>query len=188
MFDGEGKEIRSRYQIGLSTRRDLTAHAFLFADKAHRGQVRKYTGEPYIAHPAAVAKIVATVTDDVAMVAAALLHDTLEDTTTSYLDLVTAFGHDIADLVLEVTDVSKPSDGNRSVRKEIDRQHLAKASPRAKTIKLADLIHNSESICRYGKGFAVVYMLEKGDLLKVLKQGDSILYQQAEEIIINWKK
>ena len=65
----------------------------LFADKAHKNQVRKYTGDPYITHPVAVAKIVATVTDDEAMIAAALLHDTLEDTDTSYLDLVTAFGY-----------------------------------------------------------------------------------------------
>ena len=46
----------------------------------------------------------------------------------------------MAYLVDCLTDVSKPSDGNRAVRKEIDRQHLAKASPKAKTIKLADLI------------------------------------------------
>ena len=59
---------------------------------------------------------------------AAWLHDVVEDTPTLLEDVESAFGKSVAYLVDCLTDVSKPSDGNRAVRKEIDRQHLAKAS------------------------------------------------------------
>lgn len=58
----------------------LIADAAAFAAQAHAGQVRKYTGEPYIRHPEAVAKLVQASGGDTAMVAAAWLHDTVEDT------------------------------------------------------------------------------------------------------------
>ena len=67
----------------------------------------------------------------------------------------------MAELVDDLTDVSKPQDGNRATRKELDRQHTAKASPDAKTIKLADLISNSRSIMKDDPNFAKVYMKEK---------------------------
>jgi len=160
----------------------------MFAMEAHAGQTRKYTGEPYHKHPFAVAMLVAGVTNDDNMVAAALLHDVLEDTLATYDELVNAFGIDVADLVLEVTDVSKLTDGNRAVRKAIDREHLAAATPRAQTIKLADLIHNSESITEYDPGFAKVFMAEKVALLEVLTKGDPGLYAQACVIIVEYFK
>ena len=67
------------------------------------------------------------------MLAAALLHDTVEDTGTPLKDIEAEFGPDVASLVEQLTDVSKPEDGDRKTRKEIDRQHIAKASVRAKT-------------------------------------------------------
>ena len=63
----------------MSTVKTLVARALEFAKKAHEGHKRKYTGEPYVNHPIAVAKIVASVTKDQEMLAAALLHDTIED-------------------------------------------------------------------------------------------------------------
>ena len=60
-----------------------------------------------------------------------------------------------------LTDISKPFDGNRKTRKEIDRRHLKFATPTAKTIKLADLIDNSKTIVKYDEKFAPVYMAEK---------------------------
>jgi (p)ppGpp synthase/HD superfamily hydrolase len=56
------------------------------------------------------------------------------------------FAKEVVALVEMLTDVSKPEDGNRAVRKEIDRQHTALASPEGKTIKLADLIDNTQSM------------------------------------------
>ncbi|RXM22001.1 bifunctional (p)ppGpp synthetase/guanosine-3',5'-bis(diphosphate) 3'-pyrophosphohydrolase, partial [Citrobacter sp. AAK_AS5] len=89
-----------------------------------------------------VATIVASVTDDPEMIAAAWLHDIVEDTPASFLDLEKEFGPRVAELVGELTDVSRPSDGNRATRKSIDRAHLAGASARGKTVKLADLLDN----------------------------------------------
>jgi len=160
----------------------------LFAMKAHAGQVRKYTNEPYWKHPAAVSLLVFNAGGDENMIIAALLHDTLEDTATTYDDIVREFGTDVADLVLEVTDVSKPEDGNRAVRKALDREHLAQATPRAQTIKLADLIHNSASIVELDPGFAKVYMPEKAALLEVLTKGDATLYAKAKQIVEEYTK
>lgn len=81
------------------------------------------------------------------------------------------FGDAVTDLVLEVTDVSRPSDGKRAVRKEKDKEHLAKSSPGGATIKLADLIDNCVSITAHDKGFAPIYLREADALLKVLKHG-----------------
>ena len=161
--------------------------AYRFAKIAHGDQKRKYTGESYIIHPVAVAKIVASVTDGCVEIAAALLHDVIEDTDKTYDDIFNAgFRHLVANLVLEVTDVSKPEDGNRAIRKEIDRQHLAKASPSGQTIKLADLIHNTESIVKYDPGFAQVYMREKQLLLEVLTKGDKTLYKHAQKLVFDY--
>jgi (p)ppGpp synthase/HD superfamily hydrolase len=113
-----------------------------------------------------------------------LLHDVIEDTDRTYEDIRDAgFGFPVADLVREVSDISTSADGNRAVRKAIDRDHLAKASPGGQTIKLADLIHNTSSICKYDPKFATVYMAEKRELLKVLTKGNAILYGKAQSLI-----
>ena len=88
--------------------------------------------------------------------------------------------------MLEVTDVSKKEDGNRAVRKHIDLMHLANASPEGQTIKLADLIDNTESITKYDPGFAYKYMREKRDLLQVLTRGDYRLYEIASKTVADY--
>jgi (p)ppGpp synthase/HD superfamily hydrolase len=153
------------------------------AVRAHAGQLRKYTNEPYIVHPFAVAGLVAAVTDDEDAHIAALLHDTVEDTAVT-LDLVRGvFGVRIAGLVENLTDVSRPEDGNRGIRKAIDLRHTAAADPVAKTIKLADLIDNTKTITAFDKNFAKVYMHEKQRLLEVLKEGDSTLWALANSMV-----
>ncbi len=148
----------------------MIAHAATFAAEAHAAvaQVRKYTGEPYIVHPEAVAALVAEAGGDDAMVAAAWLHDVVEDTEVSLATLRDLFGDDVADLVFWLTDVSRPEDGNRAVRKEKDRSHNAQAPARAKAVKLADLIDNTASILAHDPDFATVYLREKAVLLDVL--------------------
>lgn len=150
-----------------------------FAVHAHKRQDRKYVGGPYVAHPRAVAQMVheAGLPDEA--VAAALLHDVIEDCDVSHADLVTNFGQAVADLVLEVTDVSKPEDGNRKIRKALDRDHLAKASKLGQSIKMADLIHNTSSIVEHDPDFAVMYLYEKRAVLKVLTKADSGLSKLA---------
>lgn len=144
---------------------------------------RKYTGEPYITHPAAVVELVRSVPHTEAMICAAWLHDTVEDTPATLDEIERVFGGTVAALVEMLTDVSKPSDGKRAVRKAIDREHTAKASPEAKTIKLADLIDNTKSIAAHDPKFARVYLAEKALLLEVLKEGDAVLLEMAHSFM-----
>ena len=85
----------------------------------------------------------------------------------------------MATLVWMVTNDSRLTDGNRAARAKIDRDKLAKASPAAMTIKLADLIDNTKSIREYDPAFAKVYIAEKRALLGVLKAGDPTLWKMA---------
>lgn len=166
----------------------LEQRALKFAKAAHEavGQRRKYSNQPYIIHPMAIAELVKTVPHTPEMVAAALLHDTVEDTDIELADIERAFGPAVAQLVDELTDVSRPHHGNRAIRKELDRQHLGKASREAKTVKLADLIDNSRDIIKHDPGFARKYMKEMKALLEVLKEGDSTLYSITDEIVRNY--
>ena len=166
---------------------DIVHKAQVYAMAAHAAvqQRRKYTGEPYIVHPAEVASIVASVpgsTPD--MVAAAWLHDVIEDTGCTFTDVHMAFGIDIATLVGWLTDVSKPEDGNRATRKAMDREHTAQAPAEAQTIKLADLISNSKSIMQYDPDFAKTYLEEKRLLLEVMTKGDRGLHAEASKYIM----
>ncbi len=164
----------------------LVERARIFATERHEGQVRKYTGEPYINHPKAVVDIVKTVPHTDSMIAAAWLHDTVEDTSATHNDILNTFGAEVYYLVEMLTDVSKPSDGNRSVRKGIDREHSAKSVPPAMTIKIADLINNSESIVERDPKFAETYIEEKMLLLDVLVDGDEGLWQRANKIVVDY--
>lgn len=157
----------------------------VFAMNAHKGQERKYTGEPYITHCAGVVWLVKTCVHTPEMVAAAWLHDTVEDCGVPLATIEEKFGLKVATLVEMLTDVSKPSDGKRAVRKAIDRAHTAKASWKAKTVKLADLIDNSRSIIERDPEFAKVYLTEKRLLLdEALKdQGARGLWVMADEIV-----
>ena len=164
---------------------DLVQHAERYATSAHRriDQRRKYTDQPYDAHLRAVVEIVETVTGDPELLAAAWLHDTLEDTPATYDDVEREFGTEVADLVAELTDVSRASDGNRAVRKSIDRAHLARASSRAKTVKLADLIDNCRDIMSHDERFARTYVTEAAGLLEVLHDGDPTLFARAGKLV-----
>ena len=101
--------------------------------------------QPYINHLAEVADLVATATHgtDAHLVAAAVLHDTIEDTTTTYDELVAAFGREVADLVAEVTDdMSLP----KSEQKRLQVIQAPDKSPRAKLLKLADKVSNLRAL------------------------------------------
>ena len=167
---------------------DLVARAREFAIREHRriDHRRKYSKQPYDVHLEAVADLVAGVTDDAEVIAAAWLHDIVEDTPITLDDVAREFGGAVARLVDELTDVSRPGDGNRAARKAIDRAHLAAASPRAKTIKLADLTDNARDICRHDAGFGRVYLGEMEALLAVLGEGDPTLMAKARETLARW--
>jgi (p)ppGpp synthase/HD superfamily hydrolase len=164
---------------------DMVERARMFATAAHAavGQLRKYTFEPYIVHPAEVAEVVASVGGSDAQVAAAWLHDTVEDTGVTSELIRKEFGDEVATLVGWLTDVSRPDHGNRAARKAVDRAHTASAPAEAQTIKLADLICNTKSIVAHDPEFARVYLAEKRALLEVMTKGDARLRERAMQQI-----
>jgi guanosine-3',5'-bis(diphosphate) 3'-pyrophosphohydrolase len=121
-------------------------HALAFAAERHRRQRRKDAeASPYINHPIAVATILAdagAATDEPLLVAA-ILHDTVEDTESSFDEVETRFGATVANLVREVTDdKSLP----KELRKQLQIEHAASASARGKQLKIADKISNLRDI------------------------------------------
>ena len=165
---------------------NIVEKARVFATAAHGAvaQLRKYTHEPYIVHPAEVFSIVTTVECSREMMAAAWLHDVVEDTGVTIETIKAEFGEEVAELVGWLTDVSRPEQGNRATRKAIDRAHTAMAPADAQTIKLADLISNCSSIKEHDEAFAKVYFEEKRLLLEVLTKGNPILLERAKALVV----
>lgn len=158
--------------------------ALVFATAAHAGHTRKYTGQDYIVHPIAVAGLVSTVPHTDAMLAAALLHDTVEDAGVDLTQIREQFGPEVAELVDWLTNVSKPEDGPRAVRKAIDRQRKAGAPAQAQTLMLADIIDNGRTLAQHDPVFARVYLPEKTLLLDLLRAGDRSLWAQAHQVLL----
>ncbi|XP_020589804.1 probable GTP diphosphokinase RSH2, chloroplastic [Phalaenopsis equestris] len=128
---------------------DIVIKAFFEAEKAHRGQVRA-TGDPYLQHCVETAVLLAHIGANSLVVAAGLLHDSVDDSFMSYGYIFRVFGAGVADLVEGVSKLSQLSklarDNNTASRTiEADRLHtmfLAMADARAVLIKLADRLHN----------------------------------------------
>ncbi|MDU6414160.1 HD domain-containing protein [Mixta calida] len=163
----------------------LEERARRFATEIHAaaGQRRKYTDEPYIVHPAAVVELVRSVTDDENMLAAAWLHDTVEDTGATLEDIAQQFGPEVAELVSKLTDKKQPQAKNRAARKVAHFRHTADASPDAQTIKLADIIDNTRAIVQYDPHFARIYLVEKQVQITLLREGSAELWRQAQATI-----
>ena len=166
----------------------MLERAIEFATQAHKGQYRKYTGEPYITHPLAVMEIVRGVPGHTQeMLVAAVLHDVVEDTDVSLMEIQEEFGNVVSDLVLHLTDISKPEDGNRLKRKRKDAQWYAQGSAEAQTIKVADFIDNTRDIAQHAPRFWEVYKMEKLYALDLLQEADVDLWHQAHiQIKENW--
>ena len=167
---------------------ELEGRAAAFAVRAHAKQKRKYSEEPYIVHPAEVAELVRSVPHTENMLAAAWLHDVVEDCGVSLETIAREFGIHVVSHVFYMSDISKPEDGNRARRKTIDREHIQRANPETKTIKLADIISNTATIVKHDPDFAKVYMLEKERLLEVLREGDSTLWMHAYSLVKDYKE
>ncbi|MFK7765985.1 MAG: HD domain-containing protein [Mariniblastus sp.] len=118
-----------------------------FAAEKHRNQRRKDIYQtPYINHPIEVANLLASVggIEDEAMIIAALLHDTIEDTDTSADEIEERFGKEVLGLVLELTDDKSLE---KADRKRLQIENAPKKSSAAKQIKLADKICNVSGMC-----------------------------------------
>jgi (p)ppGpp synthase/HD superfamily hydrolase len=153
----------------------LVVLADAFAAKAHAGQLRKYTGDPYIVHPRAVANLIKLTDHTDEMLAAALLHDVLEDTPTTVADLLKVFPVSVVEMVIDLTDQIPASYGNRAARKAAEAQRLSQTGAAVQSIKVADMIDNTMSIVQHDPAFAKVYLKEKAALLDVLTDANPFL-------------
>ncbi len=120
--------------------------AVAFAADKHRNQRRKDAeASPYINHPIALANVLANEggVQDVTVLCAAVLHDTIEDTETTIDELRALFGDQVAAVVLEVTDDKLLG---KALRKQLQIEHAPHISPQAKLVKLADKISNVRDI------------------------------------------
>ena len=127
---------------------DLVMRAYVFAAKAHAGQVRR-SGEPYLIHPVAVAGILAGLKMDVDTIATALLHDTVEDTLVTREELVGLFSEEIADLVDGVTKIGKLQFRSRAEAQAENFRKMVLAMSRdirVILVKLADRLHNMRTL------------------------------------------
>ncbi|MDJ0926343.1 MAG: bifunctional (p)ppGpp synthetase/guanosine-3',5'-bis(diphosphate) 3'-pyrophosphohydrolase [Gammaproteobacteria bacterium] len=127
---------------------DVIGHAYEIAAQAHEGQ-RRYSGEAYITHPVAVADILSDLFMDHQTIAAALMHDVLEDTPTGKEQLQQQFGEEIADIVDGVSKLDKLNFGSRSEAQveSFRKMMLAMVEDiRVILLKLADRLHNMETL------------------------------------------
>lgn len=124
---------------------ELVDRAIVFATRAHAGQVRKGTAKPYIVHPLEALSIVATMTEDQEMLAAAVLHDVVEDTSTTAEDIRREFGDRVATLVAADTNYKNSNDTWRS-RKQAAIDRLTIASFDSKVVAMGDKLSNLRAI------------------------------------------
>ena len=129
----------------------LLDRAIVFAVKAHAGTERRGKGFPYIVHPMEAVEIVATITPDQELLAAAALHDTVEDTDVTIEQIRAEFGDRIASLVGAETDVvidGKSEQDSWHDRKRAAINRLSKASRDAKIVAMGDKLSNMRAIAR----------------------------------------
>ena len=147
--------------------------SFDFANDAHAGQVRKYTGEPYITHPICVLKILEEFASEILdanpfLRDVTLLHDVVEDTDVDIATIVSVFGQDIGEGVDSLTDCFTKQlhpELNRAQRKDAESDRLSKIDQRFQYIKIADLIHNAQSIRENDPSFWRAFRHEALNLL-----------------------
>ncbi|MBQ9476085.1 MAG: bifunctional (p)ppGpp synthetase/guanosine-3',5'-bis(diphosphate) 3'-pyrophosphohydrolase [Bacteroidales bacterium] len=151
----------------------LLDRAIQFAVKAHGGTERRGKGFPYVVHPLEAVAIAATISPDQEILAAAALHDVLEDTCVTAEELEKEFGHRVTQLVMEETDkffagISEAQSWTE--RKKIAMERLKNASRDAKIVAMGDKLSNARAIWRDYK--------EKGDeLWKIFHVHDKALHK-----------
>ena len=165
-----------------------------FAGRAHGKQTRRYSADPYIVHPMRVMEICRQHTNDLAILAAAILHDVLEDTDVRK-DEMDNFLREIMEpgqaqrtlkFVVELTDIyvkKNYPEWNRRKRKSKEADRLSTVSPEAQTIKYADIIDNSGEIASHDPDFAQLYLDEASVLLHKMTKGNKKLHALALETV-----
>lgn len=130
---------------------DILDQALVLAINAHKGQFRKGTQIPYILHPIEAAAIVGTMTTDEEIIAAAALHDVLEDTETTIEEVIALFGKRVGNLVASESEDKRealPAASTWKIRKQETLDHLKNAPIEVKMITLGDKLSNIRAIFR----------------------------------------
>lgn len=167
---------------------DFVQRATQYAAKMHKGQYRKFTKENYIAHPIRVAKNLRRYSKDSEIMAAAILHDTLEDTAATFAEIEHLFGRRVATLVKELTtdNVNFTNFKSKADYLAIKLYHL---STDALLIKLADRLDNVSDILLADAAFKKRYTKETQKILTSLKRRNDLsidhfeLMQRIESVI-----
>lgn len=165
-----------------------------YADAAHGSQMRKYTPERYIVHPVRVMELCRQYDDRLPVLAAALLHDVLEDTPVTKEEMLAflkkvmtdADAQKTLELVVDLTDVYVKPDypqWNRRVRKDRETERIAQTGPDSQTIKYADIIDNCSEITANDPGFAPRFLKECRANLRVADKGNRELYERALNMV-----
>lgn len=164
-----------------------------FGDQAHGEQLRKYSPDRYMVHPVRVMEMLKEYTTRLDILAAALLHDVIEDTPVNkdeifeFLTGLMSYGmaQRTVKLVEELTDVYVKEDYphlNRDQRKAKENMRMQKTSAEAQSIKYADIIDNTTDIVQHDPHFAKRYLREARELLRLINKGEKQLYKKAKEV------
>lgn len=165
-----------------------------YIEEIHKGQVRKYTGDPYFTHLLAVAEM-AEKTNAAYGWEIGLCHDLLEDTNRSasnfdkFLrknDYSYIAAIHIVSSVVALTDIFTKENYpelNRAQRKHLECTRLSAINQEAQTVKYCDLIHNIESIVKYDPRFAKVYLPEMQNILAGMNRGDATTYSKCLDVL-----
>ena len=181
-------------RIAIIVMSEILDKVTAFAAEAHKGQRRKYAPEDYIMHPVRVMETCRKYTGDISTLAAALLHDVLEDTAVGtgamHTFLLTVMNRDDAaktlQLVTELTDIYTKSAWprmNRRSRKNREANRLSKSSEQAQTVKYADIIDNSKEMSLQDPDFGLVYLRECAVLLREMNKGNPELRTHAMKVV-----
>lgn len=161
-----------------------------FGDEAHGEQMRKYVPDRYMVHPKRVMEKLKHYTNDKTVLAAALLHDVLEDTPVSEEQMLRFLkslmneedAKRTTKLVVELSDVYVKEDYpklNRRTRKAKELDRLITTSGDSQTIKYADILDNTLEIVDQDTSFALVYLREVRQILRKLDKGNTKLHEEA---------
>lgn len=177
-WDVPGGDIRKdrlwrHYRTSRVFEQPMARRALAFAELAHAGQVRKYTGSPYINHPMEMVMMLHIGVGcrkrglPPVLTAIALLHDTIEDCGVTYDQLVAEFGELVAVGVDAMTEDKREGE-NRAARKARMRDHFATAPWIVQNVKAVDLLSNGRSIIKHDARFAAVFMREARELMAAM--------------------
>ncbi len=163
---------------------DLIFRAAALARRAHDGQTRKFSTLPYIVHPARVAgRVLTHAIGSPVTVAAAFVHDVVEDCDYELKDIERELGTDVAQLTHELTAPSTGMSLPRAERKKLDRDFYRKVSHEGKVIKLLDRIDNVRDMFGVEDDFAQLYMVESRALGDAIGAADRDLHGELNEMI-----